>query len=295
MGYQDRDYYQYDQDVDLRPSWNQRSAVTQLIVANVAVFFINMLIGDVTVDRQGWVNEQLMLQPDTLYKPWYWWKTLTYAFAHSSNGITHLLFNMLSLYFMGRSVEARYGKREFLRIYLLCALFCGVIWMVIRGLSGSGLPVLGASGAVLCISMLFVYNYPNATVYLLVFPMPAWVLGVLFVLTNFIAQPGTGVAYDIHLLGILFATMYFFLHWNFSKVQDPQEGVEAIMKWWTRRKFKVHTPSDRELSNDQLEAKEADRILEKIHATGKDSLTSREKKFMEKYSQSVRKRKELES
>jgi hypothetical protein len=67
------------------------------------------------------------------------------------------------------------------------------------------------------------------------------------------------------------------------------------MKWWTRRKFKVHTPSDRELSNDQLEAREADRILEKIHATGKDSLTSREKKFMEKYSQSVRKRKELES
>jgi hypothetical protein len=143
--------------------------------------------------------------------------------------------------------------------------------------------------------MLFVYNYPNATVYLLVFPMPAWVLGVLFVLTNFIAQPGAGVAYDIHLLGILFATMYFFLHWNFSKVQDPQEGVEAIMKWWTRRKFKVHTPSDRELSNDQLEAREADRILEKIHASGKDSLTSREKKFMEKYSQSVRKRKELES
>ncbi|MFM8489696.1 MAG: hypothetical protein ACKOCH_25450, partial [Bacteroidota bacterium] len=69
MGYQDRNYYQYDQDVDLRPSWNQRSAVTQLIVANVAVFFINMLIGDVTTDRQGWVNEQLMLQPDTHEKP----------------------------------------------------------------------------------------------------------------------------------------------------------------------------------------------------------------------------------
>ena len=167
--------------------------------------------------------------------------------------------------------------------------------MVIRGISGTGLPVLGASGAVLCISMLFVYNYPNATVYFLVFPMPAWVLGILFVLTNFVAQPGTGVAYDIHLLGILFATMYFFLRWNFSAVQDPQEGVLAIKKWWARRKFKVHSPEDRELPTEQLEAREADRILEKIHASGKDSLTSREKKFMERYSQSVRKRKELES
>ena len=137
MGYQDRDYYQYDQDVDLRPSWNQRSAVTQLIVINVAVFFVNMLVGDVTAQQQGWVNELMMLRPDTLYQPWNWWKTLTYAFAHSSSGITHLLFNMLSLYFMGRSVEARYGRREFLRIYVLSALFCGVVWMVIRGISGT--------------------------------------------------------------------------------------------------------------------------------------------------------------
>jgi hypothetical protein len=85
--------------------------------------------------------------------------------------------------------------------------------------------------------------------------------------------------------------MYFFLGWSFSRLQNPMEGVTSIQKWWKRRKFKLHVKDDPNLSDDELEAKEADRILEKIHASGKDSLTSKEKKFLEKYSQNVRNRK----
>ncbi|MFM7516791.1 MAG: DUF6576 domain-containing protein, partial [Pirellula sp.] len=95
----------------------------------------------------------------------------------------------------------------------------------------------------------------------------------------------------VHLFGILFATAYFFLDWSFSRLQNPMEGVTSIQKWWKRRNFKLHTQDDPNLSDDELEAKEADRILEKIHASGKDSLTSKEKKFLEKYSQSVRNKK----
>jgi membrane associated rhomboid family serine protease len=293
MGLQDRGYYQNDQDLDMRPSWNQQSAVSQLIILNVIVFVVNLLFGNVSTTNQGSVNEALALNADTLWKPWTWYKVLTYAFAHSSREISHIFFNMLSLYFMGRSVEMKYGRKEFLKIYLLAALFCGVLSMVVRSFGPDGRSVLGASGAVLCISMLFVYNFPNATVYFIVFPMPAWVLGVIFVLTNFFSNPGSGVAYDVHLFGILFATMYFFLGWNFSKLQDPMQGVASIQRWWKRRKFKLHTQDDPSLSDEELEAREADRILEKIHASGKDSLTSREKKFMEKYSQSVRNKKRL--
>ncbi|MCE2800140.1 MAG: rhomboid family intramembrane serine protease [Planctomycetaceae bacterium] len=291
MGLYDRGYYQNDQDLDIRPSWNQQSAVSQLIILNVIVFVVNLLFGNVTKTFQGSVNEALALRSDTLWQPWTWYKAITYAFTHSSSDISHIFFNMLSLYFMGRSVEMRYGRREFLRIYLLAALFCGVMTMLVRAYWPAPAMVLGASGAVLCISMLFVYNFPNATVYLIVFPMPAWVLGIIFVLTNFFSSPGTGVAYDVHLFGILFATMYFFLGWSFSRLQNPMEGVTSIQKWWKRRKFKLHVKDDPNLSDDELEAKEADRILEKIHASGKDSLTSKEKKFLEKYSQNVRNRK----
>jgi len=291
MGLHDRGYYRNDQDLDLRPRWNQQSAVSQLIILNVLIFVLNLLFGKVTLEYQGSINEALALNADTLWKPWLWYKTITYAFAHSSRDISHIFFNMLSLFFMGQSVELRYGRKEFLKIYLLAALFCGVGTMIIRGMQAEPVSVIGASGAVLCISMLFVYNFPNATVYFIIFPMPAWVLGIIFVLTNFFSNPGSGIAYDTHMLGILFATLYFFLGLSFSRLQDPRQGVESILRWWKRRRFKVHSQADPNLSDEELESMEADRILEKIHTSGKDSLSSREKKFLEKYSQSVRDKK----
>lgn len=70
MGYQDRGYYQSDQDLDLRPGWNQQSAVAQLIILNVIVFVVNLLFGNPSLTSQGSVNEALALGSDTLWKPW---------------------------------------------------------------------------------------------------------------------------------------------------------------------------------------------------------------------------------
>lgn len=288
MGLYDRGYYRDDAGLDLRPDWNQRSAVSILIIVNVAVFIANMLFGSPTVGFQGKVNEALMLWPQDWMEPLKWVRTFTYAFAHDASSPSHIFFNMLSLYFMGRAVEQTYGRNEFLRIYLLSAVFCGVCWLVTRFFTGGAIPVLGASGAVLCISMLFVFNYPRATVVFIVFPMPAWVLGVIFVLSNFFLQSAQGVAYDVHIFGILFAALYFFLRWNFSFLESPADAFRQLLRRLTGPRLKVH--SDRNLDREEKDAAEADRLLEKIHNFGKDSLSSREKKFLERYSQSVRNR-----
>jgi membrane associated rhomboid family serine protease len=293
MALYDRGYYHDSSNLDMRPDWNQRSAVTTLLIINVAVFVANMLFGKPTPQYQGTINEWLMLYPQDAVHPWMWWRALSYAFVHNSTAITHLAFNMLSLYFMGRAVEQRYGRAEFFRIYLAAALFCGAVWLLMRLLTGGASPVLGASGAVLCISMLFVFNYPQATVYFLVFPMPAWVLGVIFVLTNLLMQPGSNIANDVHLFGILFATLYFFLGWNFVALNTPVDMLRRWGRWLTRPRLKVH--SGGEDTREDRDAAEADRLLAKIHESGKDSLTAREKKFLEKYSQTVRNRKRMDS
>jgi len=293
MGLYDRNYYQETSGMDLRPSWDQRSAVSVIILLNVGVFLANLIFGNPGQNSQGAINEALMLRPTDAYQPWWWWHTLSYAFVHDSKMIGHIVFNMLSLYFLGRAVEQRYGRVEFFRIYLIAAVFCGVLWLVRQTLLGGGGSVLGASGAVICISMLFVFNYPNATVYLLIFPMPAWVLGIFFVLSNFFLQPGTGIAYDVHIFGILFAALYFFLGWSFSFLESPVASVQRGMRRWMRPRLKLHT--ERGLDNQKRDADEADRILAKLHQSGKDSLTSREKKFLEKYSQTVRNKKSLDA
>jgi membrane associated rhomboid family serine protease len=293
MGLHDRYYYRDDQPLDLRPSWDQRSAVTLLIIANVAIFIANALLGRPATGSQGVVNEWIVLRSSDASQPWFWWHTITYGFAHDAKQINHILFNMLGLYFMGRPVEQRYGRSEFFRIYLLAVLFCGALWLLKYAVVGGQASVLGASGAVLCISMLFIFNFPTATVFLLFIPMPAWVMGVLLVLLNFFTPAGSGIAYDVHLFGILFATVYFFLHWNFSWIGSPSNLWSATRRLLTGTRLKVLR--DVESEREQLDAREADRILAKIHDAGREALTAKEKRFMERYSQAMRHKKQSES
>lgn len=50
------------------------------------------------------------------------WQPLTHMFMHDQNSITHLLFNMIALFFFGCPVEERLGRGRFLVFYLLTGL-----------------------------------------------------------------------------------------------------------------------------------------------------------------------------
>jgi membrane associated rhomboid family serine protease len=292
MGIYDRNYYREDNDLNLAPSWNQRSAVSTLIIANVAVFVANLILSQQTFSPkyQGVVNNFLMLWDSDATRPLHWLRLVSYGFVHDANSIFHLFWNMLGLYFLGRAVEDRYGRSEFYRIYFITLVICSAVWLfkhAMMGPSANPNVLLGASGAVLCIEMLFVCNFPNARILLFVFPVPAWVLGVILVLTNIGNQPGTGIAYDVHFVGILCAVAYFFLGLNFSRLDDLRGLWRRTIRRLTGPKLKIHTESSAE--SDSIEA---DRILAKIHATGQDSLTAKEQKFLEKYSRAVRAKKD---
>ena len=72
-----------------------------------------------------------------------WWRLLTSAFLHAS--ITHLLFNMAALWFVGSAIEPRLGRWRYLAVYLLSALGGSVLSYVV---DSPAIPTVGASGAV---------------------------------------------------------------------------------------------------------------------------------------------------
>ncbi len=289
MGIYERNYYREENELDLRPNWEQRSAVSTLIIINVVVFVANAFLTPSFANgkTQGVVNDFLMLRAGDF--PWNFWRTLTYGFCHDAQGSlpSHLIMNMLGLYFLGRTVEERYGKAEFYRIYLISMLICGLVWLLKEYAFTLNDRLLGASGAVLCIEMLFVFNFPTSRVYLFVFPVPAWVVGILLVLMNLASSPDSLVAKDVHLTGILCAVAYFFLGLSFHFFSDFKGSWRRWRRKFGTSKLKVH-----EESKTASFADEADRILIKINESGLDSLTSKEKKILERYSRSVRENKE---
>lgn len=285
MGIYDRSYYRDDGLPPVAP-WDQRSMVSILIVVNIALFIANFVL----TGRSEAITSLLALDPKVMNQPFQWYRVLSYGFAHA--GMFHLVFNMLSLYFLGRSVEDRYGRWEFLRFYLGAVLVGGLYWTAKTWGGGQGM--LGASGGVTAVCMLFVFCYPRVEVMLMgIIPVPGWGLGLLIIGSNVLGDVSgrNGVAYDVHLVGAAFAALYFYGNLNFSFVENLTDRARLSIRQ-KQRGFKVHRPEESEetqapLSKDEVEA---DRILAKIHQTGQDSLTVDERKFMEAYSRRVRER-----
>src|SRR5690606_14324409 len=116
------------------------------------------------------------------------------------------------------------GRKEFYWVYLTMVVFGNLVWALECYFLYPGAPymLIGASGAVSGIVILFVLNNPKATVMLFfVLPVQAWIMGVMFIVLSVwgVGQPSVGlgqtrVAHEVHLAGAAFALGYWYLGWN---------------------------------------------------------------------------------
>jgi membrane associated rhomboid family serine protease len=72
-------------------------------------------------------------------------RVFTSGFAHSQTQITHILFNMYSLFVLGTLLEPMLGRLRFLALYLLSIFGGGLGFLLLSTQFGS---VVGASGAI---------------------------------------------------------------------------------------------------------------------------------------------------
>ena len=215
---------------------------------------------------------------------------ITYGFLHDVNDLKHILFNCFALWMFGRSVEGRYGPKEYLTFFLAAVVVSGLCWLgsewvVNRQLVGYTL--VGASGGIAGVLLLFCLNFPQQQIYIWgVLPMRAWVFALIFLGMNLFGTVGGDghVAYTAHIGGAVFALLYYkfgmrLSSWLPSRMKMPKLG--------RRPPLRVHDPAD-----DVEEATEdvVDNILRKIREHGQDSLTSQERRILEEASREYQKR-----
>jgi membrane associated rhomboid family serine protease len=274
MGIYDRSYYREE-----RPNWlSGRSLVANLIIANVAVFVAQAVFGqDFTV--------AIGLRSDVFAEPWYLWEVITYGFAHDD--IQHILFNTIGLWVFGSELEGIYGRSEFLRIYLVAIVLSGLAWVGFEAYShGAGL-LIGASGGVMAVMILWVLRFPRRLVYIWgVIPLPGWALGALFVLIDVagISSHDT-VAHVAHLAGGAFALVYYQSGWNLGRML-PGRWSGPTFRW--RPRLRIHDPHD----EGPTLGEQVDRILEKISREGEASLTKSERRTLEEASRRYQQRRQ---
>ncbi len=293
MGISSRDYYR--NETGHSPGWMSGHGATRgLIVITFAVFVAQVLFGDPTGSAPSLVDLWCALDPSDVAHGQVW-RVVTYAFLHDRYDLLHLVLNMLTLWFFGRAVEQLYGSRELVWFYIAAATVCGVgftAWGWAFGLHHS---VVGASGAVMAVLMLFARHYPHEKVSImgLISIEAQWLVVVfaIFDLYPVLSALGGGVrtrddrvAHIVHLAGLAFGWLYFQQGWRLSSGWNRIAGGLSLRlrRLTAGRRLKVYQPEPEEEPID-LEA-EVDRILAKIHEHGTESLTAREQSIMEQAS-----------
>jgi membrane associated rhomboid family serine protease len=215
-------------------------AVKILIIINVAVFVLNLIVGDPMTMRLGF-------SPQAVIEQYAFWTPFTYMFLHSTGGFFHILFNMLTLWMIGTDLERTWGTRFFTKYYLITGLGAPAASFVLSLFSdGFYYPVMvGASGAIYGLLLAFAMYFPHRQLILLIFPVPSriavTILGVIAFLST-INGPGGGVAHWAHLGGLVMG--YLYLKMLRSRLRPLDELKYRYLRWKmgrARSRFDVYS------------------------------------------------------
>ena len=211
------------------------------------------------------------------------WQLVSYSFLHA--GLFHILFNMLTLWMFGSTLESDWGFHQFLEFYFFCVVGAALVTIGIAYLAlvpafsflaiSPFTPTVGASGGIFGVMVAFAMLYGDRE--FMMFPLPfmiraKYLVAILIFIALAGAFQGLGVgraatvAYFAHLGGAFFGWLYIRvvprrgLGLSFS---ERYYGVRNSYYRWKRRraarKFEVYMrkqdPGDVSETDKQLRDK----------------------------------------
>ncbi len=265
MAWQDRAYHREDGG-GIPPVTFQFPKLTPLTMGLIGsclvIYFIQVFTrgGGAPLERWGGLTFEA---GRAFTQPWRW---VTYQYLHGSAG--HFFFNMIALYFFVPSLEMLWGWRKTLAFYTVGGVFAGIVFGLLALFAGGGGLLIGASGSIFAALGAVALLVPERQLILLFFPVPirvaAALLGAFFLLAAVGDRDFSNAA---HLGGLAFG---FFAPW----IGGPFLS-KAQRNWQKRSKHRAA-----QAERDEFEA--VDRILQKVHDKGMNSLSWSEKRLLKK-------------
>lgn len=208
-----------------------------LIIINFIMWVATLVIGTDPITGQYRLVEWLGMH--------YWQaenfnvaQLITYMFMHDPYSLSHVFFNMFSVFMFGRLLEQVWGGKRFLFYYMTTGIVAGLVQQVAWHFefgsqiaemslyySGrevaqmlNGLVTIGASGAVFGILLAFGMLFPNMPLYIFFIPIPIkakWFVIFYGLLELWLGISGSmdSVAHFAHLGGML-GGIILILYWR---------------------------------------------------------------------------------
>jgi membrane associated rhomboid family serine protease len=264
------------------------SIIEKLIYLNVVVFGLTLFITvfqGLYKGQQNFLVEWFSLDDNLdkfLTKPW---SIISYGFLHAD--FVHLIFNMITLYFIGNLFIQYFSQKQALTFYLLGTLFGGILYVLSQNyfplFEGINSSLVGASAGISAIFIGIATYMPNYQIKIrFIGFVKFWHLAVIWLSFDILGLIGANAGGSFsHLGGSLFGFLYV------NQATNKKINLFGMFTAFFKRKEKplqtVHKSAKRKQNTTKTSApnqEQIDSILDKISKSGYDTLTKTEKEFL---------------
>ena len=270
----------------LKNKYKTGTIIEKLIYLNIAIFLLTLLI---TVFQGLYKGEKNFLVAwfsldnnldAFLTKPW---SIISYGFLHAD--FIHLIFNMITLYFIGNLFIQYFTEKQALTFYILGTLFGGFLYVISQNyfplFEGRNTTLVGASAGISAIFIGIATYMPHYQIKIrFIGFVKFWYLAAIWLAFDVVGLIGTNAGGSFsHLGGSLFGYLYV------QQASNKKTNISTLFSSFFKRKEKplktVHKSAKRKQNIVKNSSqKQIDVILDKISKSGYDTLTKTEKEFL---------------
>ncbi|WP_299061113.1 rhomboid family intramembrane serine protease [uncultured Polaribacter sp.] len=273
---------------DIKSRYKSGNIVEKLIYINLAIFIVTLFTSVFQELYKGDVNfivKWFSLDDrfsTLLTKPW---TIISYGFLHA--GFLHILFNLITLYFIGNLFIDYFTQKQLLTFYVLGTLFGGVFFMLSHNyfplFEGNNLPLVGASAGISAIFIGITTYIPNYQLKVrFIGFVKLWHFAAIWISLDLLGLSGGNAGgHFAHLGGSLFGFLYVNKASNKEiKIWDKISSLFTIQKKPLKTVYKSAKKTVKTNQKSSLNQQQIDAILDKISKSGYDTLTKAEKDFL---------------
>ena len=209
------------------------SATTQLILANIVVFIILSIsfhdqiieVNDnLTRTINPFIGNNVAITPNLIIQGKSVWTIFTSMFMHAN--LLHIFVNMFSLFFIGNFLERIIGKKRFLAVYIISGIAGGIFFVISGLIFNNNVPGVGASGAIFGLLGVLAVLVPYSRIYLIAGPL---ILLLIQVVASPIIPAQISSVFNLAINILIFAMIFSMLSFNSSM---RKFAIPIQLKMW---------------------------------------------------------------
>ena len=254
------------------------------------------------------LKERLMFDALQILRCKQYERMLTAGLIHAD--VMHFLFNAYSFCSFAGIIEAIYGPKVLLLIYVGSVLGGSVLSLIIH--RHHEYRALGASGGVCGLIFASVFLLPGNAVklFMVPIPVPAYAYAILFLIYSFVShrRGRSNIGHDAHLGGavagllvavVLYPQLVFAAPWMLAivtalavvillaMIYDPAQLLEHHLKLTDTRKSDKRAVEYEDNQRRNQDKAEIDRLLDKVAKKGAKSLSGSEQRRLKELSRKI--------